>query len=141
MDADLSKYFEGQPLDRKDVLQQIHAIILEEDDTVIPVLEPMMGKEMIVYKSRGMMKYALASVKNHMSLHVLPMYASPVLFEKFQKLLPRAAFQKGCMNFHNADDMPLKKVKQIFAECSGIDMVRMREDQLKERKAGKKMKK
>ena len=94
----------------------------------------MMGKEMIVYKGRGMMKYALSSVKNYMSLHVLPMYGSPVLFSKYKSLLTKANFQKGCINFYTADEMPLNVVSQLIAECSKIDLVKIREDYLKEKK-------
>jgi len=93
-----------------------------------------MGKEMIIYKDRGMMKYALASVTNYMSLHVLPIYGSPVLHAKYKALLPQASFQKGCINFSTAAEMPLEVIKQLITDCAKIDLVKIREDQLAERK-------
>ncbi len=115
-------------------MTDIHLIIVQEDKTVVPIVEPMMGKEMIVYKGKGFMKYGLASVKNYMSLHVLPIYGSKTLFTKYKALLHKANFQKGCINFDTPDEMPLELVRQLFADCSKIDLLKIREDYLKEKK-------
>ena len=141
MDPKTAKYIANQPGDRQDILSGIHSIILEEDKTVIPVVELMMGKEMIVYKGKGMMKYALAGVKNYMSLHVLPMYGSTIIFSKYKSLLDKANFQKGCINFSNPEQVPLDIVRQLIADCSKIDLVKIREDYLKEKKLKSKAKK
>jgi len=134
MNTDVQKYIANQPADRQEILTAIHNIILEQDKTVIASIEPMMGKEMIMYKAKGMMKYALSGVKNYMSLHCLPMYGSPVLFNKFKAILPAANFQKGCINFTTAEQMPLNIVKQLFAACAPMDLVKMREDYLQQKK-------
>jgi hypothetical protein len=63
------------------------------------------------------------------------------VFNKYKALLPAANFQKGCINFTLAEQMPLNIVKQLFTECSSIDLVKMREDYLKERKEKQKVKK
>jgi hypothetical protein len=141
MDTKVEHYISAQPSERQNILNNIHSIILEEDKTVVPVVEPMMGKEMIVYKGKGMMKYALASVKNYMSLHVLPIYGSPTLFSKYKSLLHKASFQKGCINFNTADEMPLDIVRQLMADCAKIDLVKIREDYLREKKLKAKSKK
>lgn len=141
MNTKINDYILSQPADRQAILTDIHSIILDKDKTVTATIEPMMGKEMMMYQAKGMMKYALSSVKNYMSLHCLPMYGSPVLFNKFKALLPAASFQKGCINFTSAEQMPLSVVKQIFAECAPIDLVKMREDYLKEKKEKGKLKK
>jgi hypothetical protein len=140
MDAKIQNYISAQPLGRQSVLTDIHSIIVEEDKTVVPVVEPMMRKEMIIYKSTGMMKYGLAGVKNYMSLHVLPIYMSETLFSKYKSLLPKANFQKGCINFDSAEEMPLDIVRQLIADCSKIDLAKIRQDQLKERKEKRKLK-
>ena len=72
-----------QPEDRRKILSDIHAIILQEDTTVKPEVGPMMGIPMILYKERTYFKYGLASVKNYMSLHVMPIYGGSPLHEKF----------------------------------------------------------
>jgi hypothetical protein len=45
--------------------------------------------------------------------------------------LKDAAFQKGCINFNNKDEIPLKIIKELIAECSKIDLAAVREKQLK----------
>ena len=136
----IKDYILKQPAHRQSILADMHSIIMETDKTVVASIEAMMGKEMMMYKANGMMKYALSSVKNYMSLHCLPMYGSPVLFNNFKALLPGANFQKGCMNFTTADQMPLNIVKQLFADCSTIDLVKIREEYLKKKKEEKKVK-
>jgi len=70
-------------------------------------------------------------VKNYMSLHVLPMYGSTIIYEKYKELLKDANFQKGCINFKNKDEIPLKIVKDLIADCSKIDLRAIRENYLK----------
>jgi len=134
MDTKVEHYILAQPLDRQGILSAIHSIIVEQDKTVVPIVEPMMGKEMIVYKGKGFMKYGLAGVKNYMSLHVMAIYGSKTLFSKYKSLLPTAKFQKGCINFDTVDEMPLDVIKQLIADCSKINLLKIREEYLKEKK-------
>ncbi len=130
----ISEYISAQPEDRQELLSQLHGIIIKKDKTVTPVISPMMGKEMIIYNAPGTFKYGLASVKKYMSLHVLPMYGSPVIYEKYKALLKDASFQKGCINFKNKDEMPLKIVQDLISDCSKIDLRALREEYLKSKK-------
>ncbi|HSZ85813.1 MAG TPA: hypothetical protein VK787_07265 [Puia sp.] len=102
------EFISKQPGERQKLFREIHEIIIREDKNVKADIGPMMGKEMIIYNAPGTFKYGLASVKSHMSLHLLPMYVSPKLYEKFKELLPDANFQKGCINFKNGHEVPLK---------------------------------
>ena len=120
-----------QPEDRQDLLSQLHEIIIQKDKTVTPEIAPMMGKDMIIYNAPGSFKYGLSSVKKHMSLHVLPMYVLPDIYNKYKTLLEKAVFQKGCINFNTKDEMPLKIVKDLITDCSKIDLKSIRENQLK----------
>jgi hypothetical protein len=129
----IAEFISTQPEDRQELLMQLHNIIIQKDKTVTPVIAPMMGKEMIIYNAPGIFKYALASVKNYMSLHVLPMYGSPVIYEKYKALLKDASFQKGCINFKSKDEIPLKIVKELITECAKIDLLAIREEQLRAR--------
>lgn len=140
MDPKIKNYILSQPADRQHILSDIHAIILDEDKSVVPEISPMMGKEMIIYKSNGMMKYALAGVKNYMSLHVLPIYGSKPLSEKYKLLLGKAKFQKGCINFDTAEQMPLDIVRQLISDSSKIDLMKIREEYLGAKKLEKKAK-
>ncbi len=132
---DIKTYISNQPIDRQDILTNIHEAIIENDKSVKAEVGSMMGKVMIVYKGKGFMKYALASVKNYMSLHVMPIYGSTILHTKYEILLNKANFQKGCVNFTNEADMPLGIIKQLIIDCSAIDLLKMKEDYLKSRKA------
>jgi hypothetical protein len=82
-----------------------------------------MGREMIIYEEKGIFKYALSSTKTHMSLHVMPMYGSTVIRSRYAKLLNRAKFQKGCINFNGGEEMPLETVKQLIEDCAKVDYI------------------
>lgn len=88
---------------------------------------------MIVYKGNGSMKYGLSSMKNYMSLHVLPIYGSIKLHSKYKALLNKANFQKGCINFDNEDQMPMDIVQQLIVDCSPLDLAKIKEDYLKQK--------
>jgi hypothetical protein len=141
MDQKIKNYILTQPAERQSILSDIHSIILDQDKSVTSGIELLMGKEMIIYKCNGMMKYGLAGVKNYMSLHVLPIYGSKTLFEKYKSLLTKANFQKGCINFDSGDKMPLDIMRQLISDCSKVDLKKIREDQLNERKLRAKAKK
>ena len=138
MDPNIKEYIIVQPKERQKILADLHALILKNDTTVTPVIEPMMGKEMIIYKGKKMMKYGLASMKDYMSLHALPIYMNVPLHTKYKALLDKASFQKGCINFISAEEMPPAVVAAFITECAAIDLEKIREDQLKSRKAAKK---
>jgi len=130
---DIKDYILKQPLVRRNLLTRIHSTIIQEDKSVTPQVQKMMGKEMIVYKGNGSMKYGLSSVKNYMSLHVLPIYGSIKLHSKYKALLNKANFQKGCINFDNEDQMPMDIVQQLIVDCSPLDLAKIKEDYLKQK--------
>jgi len=132
------KYISQQLIGRRNLLQDIHDVIIKSDRTVIATIEPMMGKEMILYKVSGTMKYALSSVQKHISLHLMPIYASPILHSKYKALLPLASFQKGCINFKSAEEIPSNILKQLLEDCAKIDLNKIREDYLQSKKNAKK---
>jgi hypothetical protein len=127
----ITEFISTLPEDRQKLISQLHEIIIQKDKTVTPEIAPMMGKMMIIYNAPGTFKYGLSSVKNYMSLHVLPMYVSATIYEKYKGLLKEASFQKGCINFKNKDEIPLKIVKALITECSSIDLKAIRENYLK----------
>lgn len=134
MDPSIANYIKSQPPDWQKLLSSIHAAIVKGDKSVTATVETMMRSEMIIYKHKGMMKYGLSGEKKYMSLHLLPMYGSKTLYDKFKSLLPEAVFQKGCINFKSQDEMPIKAVTQIISDCAPIDLVKIREEYLKAKK-------
>jgi hypothetical protein len=114
----ISEYINMQEPEREKILASIHKIITETNKKVTPRIGDMMGKEMIMYEFDGAFGYALASVKTHMSLHNIIMYGHKPLYDKYSKLLNKAKFQKGCINFKTAEQMPLDIVKEFMADSA-----------------------
>jgi hypothetical protein len=129
----ITEYISSVPAERQATLTTLHEAILANDPTVTPVIKPMMGKEMILYEERCYMKYGLASTKNYMSLHCLPMYMNPALHAKYEGLLPAAKFQKGCINFTDGEALPPAVLNALIAECSSINIADMLENRKKKK--------
>ena len=121
------QYLDTLPEDRMEVITKLRECILRSDPHVTEVVARMMGSEMLVYNQGDLMKYALSSVKNHMSFHSMVMYGSSIRFngsglrEKFEKLLPKAKFQKGCVNFKNTVQLPLDVAEKFVHEMAKCD--------------------
>lgn len=130
----ITAYISQMPAERQDILTAIHEVILANDRSVIPVIKPMMGKEMILYEERRYMKYGLASTKNYLSLHCLPMYMNPALHAKYVPLLPAAKFQKGCINFTDREAMLLETLAALITDCSAINIADVLESRKKKNK-------
>jgi hypothetical protein len=117
------EYIAKQTPERQALLTALHKIILKTNKKVTPVVDKMMGGDMIQYKTNNLFVYGLASPKNHMSLHAMPMYGCKPIHEKFSNLLKKAKFQKGCINFKNDSEMPLDIAEEFMTACSKIDLV------------------
>lgn len=117
----INEYLSKQEPGREELLGAIHEIILKTNKKVKAEVGKMMGTDMIIYKVNDGFVYGLASQKNHMSLHAMPIYACKPLHEKYSKLLKKAKVQKGCINFKNADEMPLDIAEQLLTDCAKID--------------------
>jgi hypothetical protein len=115
-------YIISQSSDRQQLLSEIHSIITDADPAVVPVVGSMMSKEMIVYQQQGVFKYGLASVKQYISLHIMPIYMDKSLHAKYADLLPSAEFQKGCINVKNAAEVSLLVLKQLYVDCAKVDI-------------------
>jgi uncharacterized protein YdhG (YjbR/CyaY superfamily) len=125
--------------ERKSLLSAIHEIILNKDKNAKAEVEKMMGKEMIIYKTSGVFKYGLSDAKNYISLHLMPIYGSAKLHSKYEKLLDKAKFQKGCINFKNEKEMPLDILKNLISDCARVDLIALIEKYRKEKSLAKKM--
>ena len=134
----IAAFISAQLPERQKLLTAIHEIIVKNDHSVKAEVAPMMGKEMILYNAPGTFKYGLASTNKYMSLHALPIYVLPVLHARYAALLPKASLQKGCINFKDESGVPLDILKEFIKDCSAVDLVKIREDQMKSKKAAKK---
>ncbi len=114
------EYLDTLEPERKAVLNNMRKLLFKHDKKVVEVVSSLMGKQMLIYNCNGMFKYALAATKSGMTFHSMVMYGSPELHAKYVKLLPKAKFQKGCINFTKPDQMPLEVVEEMmkdFAKC------------------------
>jgi hypothetical protein len=125
------EFLASLPADRQELMNALHETIVANDPKVTFSIKPMMGKEMIMYQEGNYMKYALASVKSHMSLHCMPIYMNAPLHAKYASLLPAAKFQKGCINFTDAAAMPVAIVAALVADCAPVNMPAMLENRKK----------
>lgn len=125
------EYLLKQEPERKELLSSIHELILKTNKKVKPEVGKMMGGDMIQYKIKTNFVFGLGSQKNHMTLHLLPMYMHKPIHEKYSKLYKKAKFQKGCINFKNADEMPLDITEQLLTDCAKIDLVAILENRKK----------
>jgi hypothetical protein len=126
-----SEYIHEQSSEKQPLLTGIHNAITGNDLSVVPAVESMMSKQMILYKEKGVMKYGLSAVKKHMSLHCMPTYINPALHAKYSALLPAAKFQKGCINFNNATEVPPEIISALITDCSAINIADMLENRQK----------
>lgn len=132
----VADYLSKQTHERKELLSTIHQIIIDIDNKVSAKVGECMGQEMILYtrSENTPFIYALASVKNYMSLHVMILYGNKAMSEKYIKLLPKAKFQKACINFKDETELPLDIVKQLFQDCAKVDWKALLEKYQKKQK-------
>jgi hypothetical protein len=78
----------------------------------------MMGRPALLYCIGTFPKYALTSTKEYMSLHSMVMYGCTPLREKFLARLPKAKFQKGCINFKSQEAFPVEIAEQMIMESA-----------------------
>jgi hypothetical protein len=112
------EYIAKQIPERKELMTIIHNTIMDNNKRVKPDVSKMMGHDMIQYKLNGVFMYGLDSGKYHVTLHLLPMYGSPVIYAKYKKLLDKAKFQKGCINFTAEEQVPTKVISSLIKDCA-----------------------
>jgi hypothetical protein len=64
----------------------------------------------------------------------MPIYCVPTLHAKYKTLLPKASFQKGCINFTSVEEIPVDILTSLLADCAKIDLQKIREDYLQSKK-------
>ncbi len=118
----ITDFLEKQTPENRGILLAIHESVLRADKSVTAGCDMMMGKETIQYLAADRFKYGLSVAKNHVSLHLMPLYGVPALHAKYVKLLPAAKFQKGCINFRSLEEMPMEIVNELMDECAKVDL-------------------
>ena len=127
------EFISSQTPERQPIMNALHKAILAGDPSVTALVEPMMGMQMILYKQCNVMKYGLAGAKKHMSLHCLPMYMDPAIHAKYSALLHGAKFQKGCINFTDAEEFPVSVAEVLISDCAGVNIAGVLENRKKKK--------
>jgi hypothetical protein len=127
----IAEHIATLPPERQEMIRVLHQAVIDHDPSVVAAIKPMMRQEMILYEEACAMKYGLASAKAHMSFHCLPMYMKPEIHTKYQNLMSKAAFQKGCINFKSLEELPVNVFSELIAECSAINIAQVLADRKK----------
>jgi hypothetical protein len=103
-------------------IRQFRKIILENDNAVSESFGKFMSNpHAISYNEQGIFKYGLTVAKNYISFHSLVMYSNPELMSELKSKLPKAKFQKGCINFKSLDEFPESILTTHILRSSKID--------------------
>ncbi|MGE8290077.1 MAG: DUF1801 domain-containing protein [Sphingobacterium sp.] len=103
-------------------ISQFRKVILENDKAVSESFGKFMSNpNAISYNEQGVFKYGLTVAKNYISFHSLVMYSNPLLMDELKSKLPKAKFQKGCINFKSLDEFPESVLVEHMQTSSKID--------------------
>lgn len=103
-------------------IRQFRKVISENDKAVSESFGKFMSNpNAISYNEQGVFKYGLTVAKNYISFHSLVMYSNPELMDELKSKLPKAKFQKGCINFKSLDEFPESVLTAHMQRSSKID--------------------
>lgn len=89
----------------------------------------------LTFKAEGEWYVALASQKNYLSLHLVPIYVYPELRAKLDAGGKKVKCGKGCINFKRAEELPLEAIGEIIGANSAADYVEKMRGVRKSKKA------
>ncbi|WP_343558871.1 DUF1801 domain-containing protein [Sphingobacterium sp.] len=106
----------------QNAIRQFRKVISENDKAVSESFGKFMSNpNAISYNEQGVFKYGLTVAKNYISFHSLVMYSNPELMDELKSKLPKAKFQKGCINFKSLDEFPESVLSAHMQRSSKID--------------------
>jgi len=123
----VAAFLDGLPAERRKAMDAVRRVIRKH----LPAgYEESFAGGMIVYEvplarypdtyNRHALWYAaLAAEKSYLSLHLMPIYASPTLAKRlrdgFEAAGKKLDMGKACVHFHTADDLALDAVAEVVA--------------------------
>lgn len=119
---EIDQYINTLSDSEQQVIRLFRKAIMENDSTVSESFGKFMSNpNAISFNEKGVFKYGLTVAKNYISFHSLVMYANPELMVALKLKLPRAKFQKGCINFKTLDEFPTSVLTEHIQNSSKID--------------------
>ncbi len=107
-------YLAYLPADRKDSVERVWKVVRE---SIPEGYTEQISSKFLSFAADGEMYVALASQKNYISLHLMPMYVFPELKAKLDASGKKLKGGKSCINFSKADDLPLETIAEIIGAC------------------------
>jgi len=118
----IETYLSSLSEEERQLINTFRKIISENDPLVSEAFGKFMSSEnAFCYNEQGVFKYGIVLTKKHLSFHSLVMYMHPELMTALKAELPRAKFQKGCVNFNQANDFPAPVLAAHIQASAKID--------------------
>ena len=119
---EIDQYIDTLSDTEQQIIRQFRKAISENDNTVSESFGKFMSNpNAISFNEQGVFKYGLTVAKNYISFHSLVIYTNPELMEELKLKLPKAKFQKGCINFKTLDEFPASVLAEHIQVSSKID--------------------
>ena len=126
----VAEYIAALPDDRRQTIETVRRVIL---DNLPPGYEEAILSGMIsyqvplarfsnTYNGHPLMLAGLASEKNYLAVHLMPLYGNQKMADRFRARFKAAGKKldmgKACVRFKKADDLPLDAVAEVIAGVS-----------------------
>lgn len=132
------RYLSSLPAERRDAVKRVWQVV--RDNMPAGYTEQISAKY-LTYMADGEWFLALANQKNYISLYLCSIYIFPELKAKLDNSGKKLKCGKSCINFKQAEDLPLETIAEIVAtydaESYKRHVAKIRESSKAERKASK----
>lgn len=119
---EIDQYIAKLSATEQEVIHQFRKAIVENDQAISEDFGKFMSNpNAFSFNEQGVFKYGLTVAKNYISFHSLVIYTNPELMEELKLKIPKAKFQKGCINFKTLDEFPVAVLAEHIQISSKID--------------------
>jgi uncharacterized protein YdhG (YjbR/CyaY superfamily) len=133
-----NRYIAALPPERRDAVKRVWQVVR---DNVPAGYTEQITPKYLTFMADNEWFIALANQKNYISLYLCSIYIFPELKAKLDNSGKKLKGGKGCINFKQAEDLPLSTIAEIVstydAESYKKHMQQIRESARAERKSGK----
>ena len=120
--SDAEEYLKSLSIEDRALIESLRKVITENDKKVTASFGPMMAAQgAFCFNESGVFKHALVRNKNYFSFHSMVIYGSKELWNDLKERMPKAQFQKGCVNFKNRESFPLEAFRAHMKKCAAFD--------------------
>ena len=132
------RYLDNLPAERREAIERVWQVMREHVPTGYT---ERVSPKFLTFMADDDWYIALANQKNYISLYLIPIYVFPELKAKLDNSGKKLKGGKGCINFKQAEDLPLETIAEIVstydAESYKKHMQEFRASSRAERKSGK----